>query len=157
MDVKVKLYAITDEACGPEFIGPVSTAPYEMYAKFREFLEKEGILEWPFDFWETKKKCRLLPKLERFNAIGSAVFVIPRGGSDDGPLKRRGTDPHAFVQDSVVVDTKREDLDLLEAEEGDAMPPTRSSRCNGVVDVEEEEVLKSILVPKEVIEKYQYQ
>jgi hypothetical protein len=61
------------------------------------------------------------------------------------------------VQDSVVVDTKREDLDLLEAEEGDAMPPTRSSRCNGVVDVEEEEVLKSILVPKEVIEKYQYQ
>jgi hypothetical protein len=61
------------------------------------------------------------------------------------------------VQDSVVVDTKSEDLDLLEAEEGDAMPPTRSSRCNGVVDVEEEEVLKSILVPKEVIEKYQYQ
>jgi hypothetical protein len=57
----------------------------------------------------------------------------------------------------VVVDTKSEDLDLLEAEEGDAMPPTRSSRCNGVVDVEEEEVLKSILVPKEVIEKYQYQ
>jgi hypothetical protein len=38
----------------------------------------------------------------------------------------------------VVVDTKCEDLDLLEAEEGDAMPPTHSSRYSGVVDVEEE-------------------
>jgi hypothetical protein len=98
MAMKVKLYAITDEACGPEFIGLVSAVPDETYAKFREFLEKEGIIEWPFDFWETEEKCRLLPKLERFNAIESAVFVIPRGGSDDGPLKRRRTDPHAFVQ-----------------------------------------------------------
>jgi hypothetical protein len=39
MAVKVKLYAITNEACGPKFIGPVSTAPNETYAKFREFLE----------------------------------------------------------------------------------------------------------------------
>jgi hypothetical protein len=90
--VKVKLYAITDKACGPEFIGPefigpVSTAPDETYAKFQEFLEKEGILEWPFDFWETEEKCRLFSKLERFNAIRFAIFVIPRGGSDDDPLK----------------------------------------------------------------------
>jgi hypothetical protein len=34
MAVKVKLYAITNEACGPEFIGPVSTTPDETYAKF---------------------------------------------------------------------------------------------------------------------------
>jgi hypothetical protein len=78
--VKVKLYAITDEACGLEFIGPVSAALDETYAKFQEFLWKEGILEWPFEFWETEEKCRLFPKLERFNAIGSIVFVIPRGG-----------------------------------------------------------------------------
>jgi hypothetical protein len=44
MAVKVKLYAITDEACGPEFTGPISAAPDERYAKFQEFLEKEGIL-----------------------------------------------------------------------------------------------------------------
>jgi hypothetical protein len=50
MAVKVKLYAITDKACGPEFIGPIFAGPDETYAKFQEFLEKEGILEWPFDF-----------------------------------------------------------------------------------------------------------
>jgi hypothetical protein len=50
MAVKVKLYAIIDEACSPKFIGLVSTVPDETYAKFQEFLEKEGILEWPFDF-----------------------------------------------------------------------------------------------------------
>ena len=72
-------------------------------------------------------------------------------------MERRTTNLHAFVQDSVVVDAECEDLDLLEAEEGDAMPPTRSSHCSGVVDVEEEEVLKSVLVPKEVIKKYQHQ
>jgi hypothetical protein len=57
----------------------------------------------------------------------------------------------------VVVDTECKDLDLLEAEEGDAMPPTRSSHCSGVVNIEEEEVLKFVLVPKEVIEKYRHQ
>jgi hypothetical protein len=50
MAVKVKLYAITDKACGPGFIGPVSAMPDETYAKYQEFPEKEGILEWPFDF-----------------------------------------------------------------------------------------------------------
>jgi hypothetical protein len=42
--VKVKLYAITDEACNPEFIGLVFVVLDETYAKFQEFLEKEGIL-----------------------------------------------------------------------------------------------------------------
>ena len=50
MAVKVKLYAIIDKACSLEFIGPVSTAPDETFVKFQEFLEKEDILEWPFDF-----------------------------------------------------------------------------------------------------------
>jgi hypothetical protein len=44
MAVKVKLYAITDEACNPEFIGLVFVVLDETYAKFQEFLEKEGIL-----------------------------------------------------------------------------------------------------------------
>ena len=36
MAIKVKLYAIIDKACGPQFIGPISATPDETYAEVVE-------------------------------------------------------------------------------------------------------------------------
>jgi hypothetical protein len=55
----------------------LSAAVDDTYAKFRDFLEREGLIEWPFDFWEPEDKVWLLSKFERFNNVGGEILVIP--------------------------------------------------------------------------------
>jgi hypothetical protein len=81
-------------------IGPVFAAADDTYAGFREFLKKEAIVDYPFNFWDVEDGCRLLSKLERFNGIGSEVFVIAREGSDEEPGKRRRMDQNHDVVNS---------------------------------------------------------
>lgn len=76
MALKVKLYTIDDEESAPEFQSPLPATKEDTYATFRLFLESEGLVDFPFDFWLPDDKIRCLPKFEKFNAVGGEVFVI---------------------------------------------------------------------------------
>jgi hypothetical protein len=89
MALRVKLYSLPDDLSDPKYVGPLPANNNDTYAQFREFLEKEGLLDWPFDFWVVENKCRLPSKFEKFNAIGTEVFVAQRSKVEGGPSKRQ--------------------------------------------------------------------
>jgi hypothetical protein len=50
MALRVKLYSISNDLSDLEYVSPLSTNDNNIYAQFRKFLEKEGLLDWPFNF-----------------------------------------------------------------------------------------------------------
>jgi hypothetical protein len=158
MALRVKLYSLPDDLSDPKYVGPLPANDNDTYAQFREFLEKEGLLDRPFNFWVVEDKCRLPSKFEKFNAIGTEVFVARRSEVKGGPSKRQkiGESLSAILDPAMNVP---EPVEFLECDSEDVGPwePASSSRVGGIDEEPAKTHLTSELVPKEVIEKYQQQ
>jgi hypothetical protein len=54
----VKLYSLADESALLEYVSPLMATVNDTLASFRLFLEREGLIDYNFDFWISKdKKC----------------------------------------------------------------------------------------------------
>jgi hypothetical protein len=69
MALRVKLYTIENKATTLEYQSPLPARTDDTLATFRTFLEGEGLVDFPFDFWIPNDKKRCLHKFERFNAL----------------------------------------------------------------------------------------
>jgi hypothetical protein len=68
------LYTMEHESSEPACIGPVSlygssTDQVTNFANVRDTLQKNEILDWDFDFWDSTFRCRVSWKLEKVNVL----------------------------------------------------------------------------------------
>jgi len=144
---------LEEEGADPEYFGKVDIGQALTLEALRTTLEKNEILEWPFEFWDAEDKRRIRKKLERLNNICPEVYAIRLDGGDNDFNKRRRLPDGCFVPTSVecspVTEVEVESLDP-------AVQFVGSSRVSGLEDSSEvEEIpLKSTLLPNEVMDQY---
>jgi hypothetical protein len=146
---KVKLFCLEDDNSTAELNGRVSCQPNESYADFWGRLELVQCVEWSFDFWDVEEHSRIKSRMEGVDTIGEFVYE----GEDHA--KRRRIEATGTLRDGLefgVAEDEREDLhdDLLDFAE-----PPASSRVSGSdVDDYSQHDMQSLLLSKEVQEKY---
>jgi hypothetical protein len=88
---KVALYTLENESCEPVFEGPIGCCEGDTCRDLRSRLESTGIINWPFQFWDSDQKCRIKMKLERLNHIEDRIYVVRRDeeGTDAETGKRK--------------------------------------------------------------------
>jgi hypothetical protein len=157
MAFKVKLYSIADDLSEPEYQSPLSATKDDTFATFRAFLEDEGLLDFPFDFWICEDKKRMLPRFERFNAVGEEIIVICKVGVHPDVSKRRKISvDHGVDQNSEFGAEDVEEIPGSNDGDGDAelLQPGSSSRVGDEEETPPKTHLESQIVPKEIIQKY---
>jgi hypothetical protein len=152
MAFKVTLFSIADEFSKPEYQSPLSATKDDTYATFRGFLEGEGLVDFPLDFWIAGDKKRMLPRFERFNAVGEKVVVIPKADVGLELCKKR----KAAEVRAVVLDSECNTPEFLEDlpntnDGGEATQLVSSSRVDGEEDPPATTHLLSELVPEEIM------
>jgi hypothetical protein len=105
-----------------------------IYAQFRQFLEDDNNVEWPFEFWDSEEKCRMNPKLESFNPIAGVVTVIPANTNPYGSTECRDEEEVHILPNSV--------------------PPLGESRESSTIKESAKDDFASTLVLMEVMDKY---
>jgi hypothetical protein len=76
MGFQIKLFSISTPSVDPEFIGSCEYELGDTYVKFQVLLEEIGIVDWPFQFWNSKINSRINKKLERLNKVLPNMYVI---------------------------------------------------------------------------------
>jgi hypothetical protein len=77
MAFTVKLYSLANESALPEYVSPLTATVNDTLTSFRLFLEGEGLIDYPFDFWVSEDKTRMIQRFEQWNRVTPEVFVIP--------------------------------------------------------------------------------
>ena len=87
---KVKFFCLEDENSTAELNGRVSCQPNESYSDFRGRLELAKCVDWSFDFWDVDDRCRIKPRMEGVDTIGTSIYVIRKNeGEEHNRAKRR--------------------------------------------------------------------
>jgi hypothetical protein len=79
----VRLFALEDVTDPAEMIGWVACQLEESHVDFRARLEVAQCVEWEFDFWDIKERCRIKTRMEGVDMVGASVYMIRRVDYDD--------------------------------------------------------------------------
>ena len=76
MSLKIKLFALEDESGIPQWIIQVSANDSDSYSILQVKLEEVGALDWPFDFWDVKERCRVSRKFKSLQVIKPLIYAV---------------------------------------------------------------------------------
>jgi hypothetical protein len=156
MAFTVKLYSLVDELTLPEYVSLLMATVNDTLASFRLFLEGEGLIDYPFDFWVSEDKKCMIQWFKRWNRVTPEVFVIPWEEFAWGRNKRRRTDEDSAIVfgscDGFPEPTKFPSCDQ---EEGEPTMAGVSTRVTANEPPVEEVRLKSLLLKEELWKKYE--
>jgi hypothetical protein len=88
MLTKVMLYTIEDENSMLECEGPMGCYKGDTFADLKVRLEATGVINWPFQFWDQARQCRIKSKMELLNPMANNMHVIKNCGLGFEPIKR---------------------------------------------------------------------
>ena len=153
MSLKVKFFLLEREWSDLEMIGPIIVKEGESYTDLRLRLEDVGIVDWPFLFWDVEDKVRIKVKLEKLNTILPKMHVISVESNNVDVAKRRHVGGGSYVFESNPSEATKVEVVACEDDivKGTTVDPTTCSRVGGS---ESKSLLKSLLIPKEVMELY---
>jgi hypothetical protein len=155
---KVALYTLENETCEPEFEGLIGCCKGDTSRDLWLQLEFIGIIEWPFQFWNSNQMYRVKTKLERLNHIGDRIYVVCCNEEGTNAETRKHTFDNAFGHlvgfgfgfGGVVFPDKPVQL----GSQLDTMHLPESSRISKL-DVKIPDFdFQFVLVPKGALEKY---
>ena len=152
MSFKVKLFSLEHEWSSPEKIGPIIAKEGESYANLRIRLEDADVVDWPFLFWDVEDKVKINMKLEKLNTILPEMYVIPMESEDVDVYKRRRVGGESFVIKSTP--SEATEVQGVVFQDGVEDIPVNLAACSRVSSSESRSLLKSLLIPKEVMELY---
>lgn len=149
MALKIRLFELQDECSEPTFVGTMSCPQNDTYANLRVLLcEHPPLLEFFFDFWDNESKCRMKSRFERYNNIGTEVFVIRAECTKRLCVGNSAPQNEANAEQQ---DTPASEEPMTSSDEGDVQAPDQTSAPTSASAADE---LKSVLVSKEVMVKY---
>lgn len=155
---RITLWILEDEHADLEYFGKVDVGGAATLEALRVTFEVNDIVEWPFEFWDFEDKCHIRKKLERVNAFAKEVHVIWLEGDDDKRLRLAdGSFTVTIVEVIAARDKAPEFLEIDVDEEEPIVLPIGSSRVSGrCIETGEVEnnLLKSQLLPKDVMDRY---
>jgi hypothetical protein len=156
----VTLFSVAEEFTDAEYLSLLLTTTEDTYATFRVLLEREGLVDYLFDFWIKSDKKRMLTRFEKSNGIREEVYVIPRVDTAAETCKRRRLDERATNEHAMVLDSGGVAIDAMHNlpssdDVDDAPQPGSLSRVDGKEDPHAKDHLLSTLVSVEVHERYQ--
>jgi hypothetical protein len=67
MAFTVKLYSLADESALLEYVSTLTATVNDTLISFRLFLEGEGLIDYPFDFWVSEDKKCMIQRFEQWN------------------------------------------------------------------------------------------
>ena len=76
LNFKIKLYTIDSESAEPELLNPFFCHIGDIYAELQSRLEKDGCVDWQFQFWDFDDQCRIRNKFKAMNLVSERVYVI---------------------------------------------------------------------------------
>lgn len=153
---KVRLFALEDEVNTIEMIGRVACQPHELYSSFRVRLEEAKCVEWGFDFWDFEEQCRIKTRMEGVDTVGDSVYVIQaRHGDEHDRAKRMRLHVGGDVPEEVAATEEvNHSPDFHPIDSGEADPSSRVTTILDYVDQFSGHDFKSVLLSKEVQDKY---
>ena len=72
----MKIWTLENKTSTPELFEKVKVKGVETLASFRVRLETKEVVEWEFDFKDTKYKRRIRKKVERLINVYEHVYII---------------------------------------------------------------------------------
>lgn len=152
MSLKVELFSLEHEWSDLEMIGPIIAKEGESYTILKHRLEDIGVVDW-LVFWDVEDKVRIKVKLEEPNTILPKLHVIPMESDYVDVAKRRRVGDDSYVFDTAS--SKAIEIKVVACKdvvvEGTPIDP---AACSWVSGSESRLLLKSLLIPEEVMELY---
>lgn len=162
--MKIKIYFRKCEEDPPKLLSPMDTDEDTSLLTLRTRLQDLNVFKrlGAFQFWDAEESCRIDVDFEALNSIRDCVHLIPAAVEDfeGGPSKRPQID-----NGGESVGTATNNGGVLDTELGSSEPestdlevpdPTSSARLTTSEDQSctHGEEMKSVLLPKEVLELY---
>ena len=126
-------------------------------------LEEKVVLDWPFEFWDNKERCRIRQKMEVLNDVVSDVYVLSKVVEVEGQesCKHRRVDNDTVPNPAGAIPNPVGTEEVVfpnidEENEVHIVDPIRSSRVTGMSGITDclDHELHLTLISTEVWERY---